>query len=124
MSVRQTGSAEVTAGLRDWARGLLPLEAAVEVLIRAHHGRLLLGPWVKPRDEFGDGWWLDAACIAEESGCLSGGERRLLAIVASLADMECRVSLNDVIPGLDQPTSRLVIAAVAHSARLPDAWPA
>lgn len=124
MSAGQTGSAEIATGLRDWARGLLPLEAAVEVLIRAHHGRLLLGSWVKPRDEFGDGWWLDAACIDDASGCLSGGERRLLAIVASLADMECQVSLNDVIPGLDQPTTRLVLAAVAHSARLPYPWPA
>ncbi|MGH3971868.1 MAG: hypothetical protein ACRDS9_00860 [Pseudonocardiaceae bacterium] len=114
---------EVASGLRAWAKGLLPVEAAVEILIRAHGGRLLRGPWVKPRDQFGgDGWWLDVEEVAA-AGYLSGGERRLLAVVASLADYRETVSLSDVLPGLDQPTTRVVLAAMAHAARYPARWP-
>ncbi|MGH3087203.1 MAG: hypothetical protein ACRDSJ_07790, partial [Rubrobacteraceae bacterium] len=80
--------------LRTWARGLLTTEAAVELLIRAHHGRLLRGPWVA-RDT--DGWtWLDPTA---DGGYLSGGEQRLLDIIMSLATLDRRVNLADAIPG-------------------------
>lgn len=75
-------------GLRRWANGVYPLEAAVELVARAFGGRFArVGyPWVAQ----GDGpnvYWLDVEQLtAENTGAYSGGERRLLAlVVASLA---------------------------------------
>lgn len=110
--------AEIAAGLRAWARGLLTSEAAVELIIRAHSGRLLRGPWIVQES---DGWtWLD---ITAEGGYLSGGERRLLDVVMSLASNERRVSLSDVVPGIDSPSLALVLAAIRHAAGHDAGWP-
>lgn len=46
---------------------------------------------------------------------LSSGEQRILDIAASLADDDYRVSLTDVLSGLDRETLELVVAAVAHA---------
>lgn len=97
-------------GLRAWARGLLPLEAAVELLVCSHGGRLLDGPWIR-RDEGGP--WFDAALV-DGGAVLSGGERRVLDIAVSLAGGP-PVSLDDVLTGLDGPTLDLVLAALAHA---------
>lgn len=105
----QTTTAE---DLRAWARGLLPLEAAVELLVTAVDGRLLTGPWVR-RD---DGTcWFDPDIAAAECGALSGGERRLLAIAASLASSAHPVDLGDAITGLDPDALAAVLDALAHA---------
>jgi hypothetical protein len=95
-----------------------PLEAAVELLIRALDGRLLHGPWIvktgghpHPRYHF-DGTLADV-----HAGVLSGGERRVLAIAASLTgEPGTAVTLDDVLSGLDRDTLAVVLAAVAHAA--------
>lgn len=113
------GAAETIAGLRAWARGAYDQEAAVELLVRAFDGR-----FARP----GHAWIvtaaradrcavrLDATRLAEaaSSGPYSGGERRLLAIVASLAGA-CPVVLAEVIPGLDRTIAALVLAAIAYA---------
>lgn len=104
-----------TEKLRDWARGSFPLEAAIEILVRAHGGRFAAAgnPWIKTDN---GRLWLDSDAIDEESmGALSGGEKRLLRIVASLAG-GTPVSLGDNLPGLDRAALELVVAAVAHAA--------
>lgn len=99
--------------LRAWARGLLPLEAAVELLAGAVGGRLLHGPWIR-RDEHGRHWF-DPDVAAAEGGYLSGGERRVLAIAASLASAEHPVELNDAVTGIDRQALRCVLQALAHA---------
>jgi hypothetical protein len=99
-------------GLRAWAKGLYPTEAAAELLIRALHGRLLNGPWIEPTD--GDMYWFDTDHV-DDGGYLSGGEQRILRIAASLADSRYKISLNDELPGLDRESLQLVLAAVAHA---------
>ncbi len=103
-------------GLRSWAKGLYPLEAAVELLVRAADGRFASAgyPWVQPGDEPG-WWWLDPTAITDDNLiALSGGEQRLLRIVASLADGP-PVDLGANLPGLDRDAMSLVLAAMAHA---------
>ena len=58
---------------------------------------------------------MDVTQLADDqTGHLSGGEQRLLRIVASLAGGE-PVSLADNIPGLDRELTYLVLAALAHA---------
>lgn len=105
------------AGLRAWAQGMYPLEAAVELLVGFAGGRFATPghPWIQPCDQPGM-WWLDPSRISDDTiGALSGGEQRVLRIVASLAGGE-PVDLSEALPGLDRPTIGLVLAAVAHAA--------
>lgn len=102
--------------LRAWAKGSYPLEAAVELVMRAFGGRFAAAgnPWI---DETSEGRpWLDADAMTDDAiAGLSGGERRLLRIARSLAGGE-PVNLNDDIPGLDRDVVQLVLAAIAHAA--------
>lgn len=105
------------AGLRAWAKGLYPLEAAVELLVGFAGGRFATPghPWIQPSDQPGR-WWLDPSRISNDTiGALSGGEQRVLRIVSSLAGGE-PVDLSENLSGLDRPTTGLVLAAVAHAA--------
>lgn len=108
-------SAPVVAGLRAWAKGSYPDEAAVELLARALRGRFATAdqPWVRP---LGDRvrFWVDPLAITDWSGGLSGGERRLLAVVACLLGGD-PVDLVDVAPGVDRDNLTLILAAVAHA---------
>lgn len=104
--------------LRAWARGLLPLEAATELLIRAGfagEGR----PWVH-YDEVNRRPWVDFAAIPELIGGLSGGQKRLLRIAASIG-ADSPVILGDEITGLDRRNVDLVLAALAHAAGVHEA---
>ena len=105
------------AGLRAWAKGMYPLDASVELLIGYAGGRFATPghPWIQPADQPGR-WWLDPSRINDDTiGALSGGEQRVLRIVASLAAGE-PVDLSRNLPGLDRPAIELVLAAVAHAA--------
>ena len=100
--------------LRAWAYGLLPLEAATEMLIRAGYAQTAR-IWIKLSD---DGQpWIDFASIPNELGGLSGGQRRFLLIAASLGayDTPIAVSLRDELTGLDREHLQLVLAAIAHT---------
>lgn len=99
--------------LRAWARGLRPLEAAVELIATACGGVLLTGPWVR-QDEHGRHWF-DPEVAAAESGYLSGGERRVLEVAMSLASDQHPVDLSDAVTGLDRAGTQAVLTAVAHA---------
>jgi hypothetical protein len=100
--------------LRAWAKGMYPLEAATELLIRAFGGRFAAPgkPWVHTEDGHP---WVDFEAIPDHIGALSGGERRMLLLISSLGGGE-PVDLNDVLPALDRGNLELVLAAVAHAA--------
>lgn len=104
------------AGLRAWAKGNYPLEAAVELLVGAFWGRFATpgNPWIQPCDRPGL-WWLDPALIIDDTiGALSGGEQRLLRLAAALAGGE-PANLGNALPGLDRDLMHLVLAAMAHA---------
>lgn len=97
-----------------WADGMLPLEAAVGLLTRAVGGRLLDGPWIC-NDTDGRFFWFDPDVAAAESGHLSGGERRLLAVARSLASSDHPLDLGDAITGLDHDALVPMLEALAHA---------
>ncbi|WP_309082314.1 hypothetical protein [Zhihengliuella sp.] len=103
--------------LRVWARGDLALEATVALLLGGG-GSLVEGPWVRP-GSFG-AFWFDADTASAECGHLSGGERRVLAIAASLASANHPVDLGDAVTGLDPAALRCVLDAMAHAGGLRD----
>lgn len=102
--------------LRAWAQGSYPLVAATELLLRAFNGNFAKAgnPWVMKDAEYGN-VWIDFEQIPEHLGGLSGGERRLLMVAASLSGVGVEVNLGDVLPGLDRKVLNLVLAAVAHA---------
>lgn len=99
--------------LREWADGLLPLEAATELLIRVGFAGEDQ-PWVR-YDEPAASPWIAFDEIPDLIGGLSGGEKRLLMIAASLAG-DASVVLGDAIAGLDRRWTELVMVAIAHAA--------
>lgn len=104
------------AALRAWARGSLPLEAATELLIRAQRGRWARTDQMWVRVEPDGQVWIDFAELVDQvaaGGPWSGGERRLLAVAASIGADDGL--LNDAVPGLDRGALGLVLAAVAHA---------
>lgn len=109
--------AAVHASLRAWARGSYGDEAAVELIIRSFGGRFALPgwPWIAPRERPGE-YWLDADSINEATGQLSGGEQRVLALVAALAGSQpLKRSLADVMSGVDRDNQSLILAALSHA---------
>jgi hypothetical protein len=101
--------------IREWAQGSHPVEAATELLLRAFGGRFAEPglPWVRQDHRRA---WVDFDAITDDAtGVYSGGERRLLAIVASLGGNQ-PVNLNEALPGLDRTAVALVLAAVAQAA--------
>lgn len=113
-----TTTAALHAALRAWARGIYPTEAAVELLIRSGLARAG-DPWVQPGDDPG-WWWLDTDALRaalDEGTHHSGGERRVLSVVASLGGHSPDgFALSEALPGLDRNHLALVLAALAHAA--------
>lgn len=104
----------VAETLRSWARGMYTTEAGAELLLRFAGGRFatLDWPWIA---QDGTDIWVDAQLLVANVNPLSGGERQVLLIVASLLDPRHIVSLSDVLPGLDRAVLDLVLAALAHA---------
>jgi hypothetical protein len=112
------GNAGVLAGLRRWAAGSYPDEAAVELLAALFRGRFATRayPWVVVED---NGWVrLEPEALLTETGELSGGERRALAVVGSLAGGG-PVDLADVVCGVDAATLPRLLTAIAAAAGYP-----
>src|SRR4051794_22362063 len=109
-------SVEVAAGLRAWAEGSYADEAGVELLIRAFDGRFAEPgcPWICPGAR-PDWYWIDTDALVEHSGWMSGGERRVLAVVAALVDGRPIADLADVLAGVDRRHLSLILAAMAHA---------
>lgn len=118
MRMAAEGDAAVTvAGLRAWASGAYAEEAAVELLARAFAGRFAspVWPWVRRCDR--PGWfWIDPDAIWTGAGALSGGERRLLSVVAALVGGQPLTDVGGVLAGMDRRNLALVLAAFAHAA--------
>jgi hypothetical protein len=102
--------------LRAWAKGSYTAEAATELLIRAFDGRFAApgNPWIHKSTSSGANW-INFAQIPELIGGVSGGERRVLSLAASIAAVDVPVVLGDVLPGLDRHMLDLVLAAIAHA---------
>lgn len=103
--------------LRDWARGCYAQEAGVELLQRAFGGRFASTayPWVVSEDEEPGWFWLDGEQMESATGCLSGGEQRVLAVVGALVSGTAVLDLGGLLAGLDRANLHLVLAAFAHA---------
>jgi hypothetical protein len=105
------------AGLRAWAKGSYPEEAAVELLARAFGGRFADQGWPWVRSCEHSGWyWLDPDAIWTGTGTLSSGERRMLNVIAALIGGQPLTDLGGTLTGLDRRNLALVLAAFAHAA--------
>lgn len=102
---------ELHQELREWARGMHHTVAATELLIRAGYATGS-APWVKEAD---GRHWIDFDSIPDHTDGLSGGEKRILEIAASIGGLH-RVVLQDVISGLDRDNAELAIATLSHAA--------
>lgn len=102
--------------LRAWARGSYPLVAATELLLRAFNGVFAKpgNPWVIQEEGYAN-VWINFELIPDNLGGTSGGERRVLMLAASLADVGVEVNLGDCLPGLDRKILDLFLASVAHA---------
>lgn len=106
-----THTNDIPAKVRAWAKGMYPLEAGVELLIR--HGIAIYqgAPWI---EDLGDRAYLDVDRLLAHSGAWSGGEQRIVRIAASLLGGP-PVDLGNELPGLDREGVELVLAAIAHA---------
>jgi hypothetical protein len=111
--------------MRAWARGLLCLEAAVELLI-GHGTWLARADFAAVALTFGQDSAtgvvmasvdFDAALTARRAGRLpcSSGEEKVLALAASIA-AGVPVALGDLVCGLDEDNAVRVAVAVLHAA--------
>ena len=111
--------------MRVWAKGLLGLEAAVELLI-GHRSWLRREDFLEIAVESGQGITsgavmaavdFEAAARALEAGVLpcSGGEGRVLRIAASIGG-GVPVDLREAVTGLDERNAVLAAAAVLRAA--------
>lgn len=103
---------------RAWAKGIYPIEAGVELLIR--HGKAIYenAPWLEETESLGADRprmaAVDVERLLEHAGAWSGSERRIVRIAASLID-GTPVDLNEALPGLDRTNLAHVLAAIAHA---------
>lgn len=109
------GDGEVSAGLREWARGWNATEAAVELLIRSFEGRFASAdqPWIRHRP---GRFWLDTDALALFTGGLSGLEQQVLAVVRALASGQPLAEVASVLAGVDRDNLTLILAAFSHTA--------
>ena len=111
--------------MRAWAKGLLCLEAAVELLI-GHRSWICREDFAEIAVEFGRDSFtgsviaavdFEAAAAALEAGVLpcSGSEGQMLRLAASIAGATA-VDLGSALPGLDEGNIALVAVAVLRAA--------
>ena len=104
---------DVHEQLREWARGSLPAQAAVEFLIET--GTLYeRHPMIGQRDDRAwlDLFEIDAATWAERTGTMSGGERATWEIARSIVAGE----LEDTFWRLDGSRKAALVNALARNA--------
>lgn len=139
---------DLHTALRAWAKGIYPLEAGVELLVRTRWARQLdQSGWVRgSSSELGEAEAKYAMPKVGEylqhAGYLSGGEYRQLTVIASFLGQLVNASddekgvvtpfdaqLYEALPGVDHSFIRLVQSAVGHAAGLhehggnPLPWP-
>ena len=110
----------LAADLRAWANGMYATSAAVELLIR--HGRLAYegAPWIRT-SEHGT-TWVDQTALREESGHLSGSERRIAALASNLLGGP-PVDVADALSSLDPRSLAVVIGALTLAGGGTPEWP-
>lgn len=106
---------EAAAGLREWARGVYPVEAATEALIRGGYAQSWR-PWVRPHEDADDSHWIDFEHLLDHVGAMSGGQQRFLAVVSAIGSGSVAVSLYENFSGIDRDRIDLLLAALAHAA--------
>ena len=111
----------VSAALRAHAAGIYPDEAGTELLI-SHGGfltrddfRALVHAGTSITGGITPMAWIDWDAAITAQLPISGGERRILQLAASIAG-GIPASLRDAIPGLDYRNLKLVITAIQHAA--------
>ena len=113
MSLQPTcGPATLADKLHLHAFGITHLEAACHVLTRAASGRLLDALQLVWEDD--DAAEIDWPATLATTGHLSGGERRLLNLAASLGSGH-PVDLADTLTGLDAWNAQVVVDAIAYT---------
>ncbi|NMR21152.1 hypothetical protein [Cellulomonas fimi] len=112
---------QIATGLRAWARGLYPAEAAVELLL-AHRGwlhRLDFTRTVLWVSDDGPGCigidWAAAAELARRAPA-AGSEAAMLQVAVGLAGHVLEQPLGDLLSRLDQVNTTIVLHAIARTA--------
>ncbi|WIE81095.1 hypothetical protein [Curtobacterium sp. MCSS17_016] len=99
-------------GIRAWAKGIYPTEAAVELLIRT-------GLATDDADFYGDtnSAFIEVRAdkIIDRARSYSHSQEQILRLVASLLG-EQNVNLKDAFRGLDRTNLQLALAAISHAA--------
>lgn len=117
--------------IRAWAKGIYPMMAGAELLIRSGWAeRLDRSGYLKESDsrEYA---YPRVGDFLTASGYLSGGEFRQLTVIASFLGQLSRgtdsdeavvkpyeAQLYEMLPGVDRPFIRLVMSAVGYAAGL------
>ena len=94
------------------AAGSPTTQAAAIIVTEAVHGRLL--EQLALSSTGADWAEINWPATVRTTGHLSGGERRLIALAASLATGE-PVDLNDTLTGLDSTNARVVLEAIGYA---------
>jgi hypothetical protein len=106
------GPATLAEKLNIYAFGTCHLEAANHILTHCVQGRLLDTLQLTWEDD--EAAEIDWPATLAQAGYLSGGERRLLKLAASLGSGH-PVDLADALGGLDTWNAKVVVDAIAHA---------
>jgi hypothetical protein len=99
-------------GIRSWAKGIYPTEAAVELLIRTGLATDDAGFYGDTDGPFIE---LRADKIIDRARSYSHSQEKILRLVISLLG-EQDINLNDAFRGLDRTNLQLALAAISHAA--------
>jgi hypothetical protein len=116
MSVETTEQLRVEDALWHTARGIRPEMAATEILLHIPALCSPRAPWIRHSDDHAR-YWIDADVLARSAseGWMSGQERKIAKLVASLMSDDHMVNLRDVLSGLDDETAVLVVQCLAFA---------
>ena len=106
-----TPKTDLDGALRAWARGDFAAEAAVDLLLWQNRVISPHAPWINVQSDYAA---IDPDRLANDVAGLSGGERRVVAIAASLLGGP-PVDLRDALGNLDDAVTRKVLAALSHA---------
>jgi hypothetical protein len=99
-------------GIRAWAKGIYPTEAAAELLIRSGLATDGADFYGDPDGEFVE---LRADKIIDRARTYSHSQEKILRLVVSLLG-ERDINLKDAFRGLDRGNLQLALAAISHAA--------
>lgn len=112
----RSDSQPIAEGLRKWARGAYPEEAAVELLVQSFGGRLaqMNQPWIRECES--PGWfWLDVEKLADHAVGLPLEEQQVIAIIEALVTGGPLVAFCARLQGIGRAQLGPVLAALVHA---------